>query len=226
MNQSSQLDQSFIPMLAPNGTALQHEQINSALNLFNLDQNELLNPTMNSAESNMAMQQYQSINLEPHDDSHFKSELSHHQFESQPLPQQLYHQNQNQQHLVQHQDQDLGQQHQQDHYHQQQQPQPHQQHHQQHMQPSAHEPNWQSLLHRSNKLSSDDRIRVEQFFTTNPRYNPTPEISVYKMKLHESRTDDQQRNQTIKETLYLELDYGTGAYKMSRKKKEKAIPQH
>lgn len=107
MNQSSQLDQSFIPMLAPNGTALQHEQINSALNLFNLDQNELLNPTMNSAENNMAMQQYQSINLEPHDDSHFKSELSHHQFESQPLPQQLYHQNQNQQHLVQHQDQDL-----------------------------------------------------------------------------------------------------------------------
>jgi len=71
---------------------------------------------------------------------------------------------------------------------------------------------WQLILkERSNKLSPEDRIRVEQFFTN--RFNPTPDQLIYKMKLHEERTTD------VKETYYLELDYGTFTFKQSKKTK-------
>jgi hypothetical protein len=87
-------------------------------------------------------------------------------------------------------------------------------------QPPAKTPQWQSLLERSNKLTDEDRLRVEQFFTS--RYNPTPDMPVYKMKLNEERSIDPQTGQFIKETLYIELDYQTGGYKMSRKIKKKS----
>ncbi len=74
------------------------------------------------------------------------------------------------------------------------------------------------LLEKSNKLSADDRFRVEQFFTN--RYNPTPEITIYKMKLNEEKTFDPSTNQTIKETLYIELDYTTGEFKKLKKIKK------
>mmetsp|Transcript_23948 Transcript_23948/g.36469 ORF Transcript_23948/g.36469 Transcript_23948/m.36469 type:complete len:752 (-) Transcript_23948:108-2363(-) len=77
--------------------------------------------------------------------------------------------------------------------------------------------NWQELLLKSNKLKTDDRYRVEHFFTN--RYNPTPEISIYKMKLNEEKNFDATTNQTIKETLYIELDYTTGRFKTLRKLK-------
>jgi hypothetical protein len=202
VHQTAQVDQSFIPMLSPtemnfdssnaNDSTLQQQEFNSALNLFNMDQNELLNQQQTAPGSNMSMQQYQSITLDPQVHPQMNSNMPSHHFETHQQPQHLNHQHQRSQHS--------------------QQP--------------AHVQNWQSLLQRSNKLTPDDRLRVEQFFTTDPRYNPTPNISVYKMKLHESRTADQRANQTIKETLYLELDYGTGAYKMSRKKKEKALQRH
>jgi len=95
-----------------------------------------------------------------------------------------------------------------------------QQAHVQQDQTVAQTPQWQSLLERSNKLTHEDRVRVEQFFTS--RYNPTPHILVYKMKLNEDRSFDPQTNQYIKETLYIELDYQTGGHKMSRKIKKKA----
>jgi hypothetical protein len=95
-----------------------------------------------------------------------------------------------------------------------------QQEHVQQHQAVAQTTQWQSLLERSNKLTHEDRVRVEQFFTS--RYNPTPHILVYKMKLNEDRSIDPQTNQYIKETLYIELDYQTGGHKMSRKIKKKA----
>jgi len=123
--------------------------------------------------------------------------------------------------------------HQQQQHHQQQIPQQmrtvlptslidpsYQQAHVQQDQTVAQTPQWQSLLERSNKLTHEDRVRVEQFFTS--RYNPTPHILVYKMKLNEDRSFDPQTNQYIKETLYIELDYQTGGHKMSRKIKKKA----
>jgi hypothetical protein len=77
---------------------------------------------------------------------------------------------------------------------------------------------WQVLLaDRSNKLSSEDRFRVKQFFEEH--YNPTPDQSVYKMKLHEERTHDTKTGAAIKETYYLELDYSTFTSKQSKKVK-------
>jgi hypothetical protein len=77
---------------------------------------------------------------------------------------------------------------------------------------------WQVLLaDRSNKLSSEDRFRVKQFFEEH--YNPTPDKSVYKMKLHEERTHDHKTGAAIKETYYLELDYTSFTSKQSKKVK-------
>jgi len=77
---------------------------------------------------------------------------------------------------------------------------------------------WRILLQeRSNKLSDEDRTRVQQFFQNH--YNPTPEQSIYKMKLHEQRTNDPNSGQAIKETFYLELDYSTFTSKQSKKVK-------
>lgn len=76
---------------------------------------------------------------------------------------------------------------------------------------------WQAILERSNKLSEEDRVRVQQFYTN--KYNPTPEETVYKMKLHEERTKDPATGQALKETFYLELDYSTFTTKQSKKVK-------
>jgi len=86
-------------------------------------------------------------------------------------------------------------------------------------QPVHHEQNWRQLLEKSNKLSAEDRFRAEQFFTN--RSNPTPECSVYTMKLHEDKGVDPETKQIIKETLYLELNYNTYNYRQLRKIKRK-----
>lgn len=76
--------------------------------------------------------------------------------------------------------------------------------------------NWQSLLEeKSNKLTDEDRLRVQQFFEH--RFNPTPEQSTYKMKLHEERTADPKTGKPVKETYYLELDYNNYTSKQSKK---------
>ena len=75
------------------------------------------------------------------------------------------------------------------------------------------------LLSKSNKLSSADRSRVERFFSD--RFNPTPDQMTYKMKINEERSTDAETGQSIKETLYLELDYSTFGYKKTRKIKKK-----
>ena len=75
------------------------------------------------------------------------------------------------------------------------------------------------LLSKSNKLSAADRARVERFFSD--RFNPTPDQTTYKMKLNEERSADAETGQSIKETLYLELDYNTFGYKKTRKIKKK-----
>ena len=79
-------------------------------------------------------------------------------------------------------------------------------------------PSWQQLLDKSNKLSGEDRRRVEQFFTE--QYNPTPDQIVYKMKLNEEKAF-QPDGSIVKETLYLELDYNTYGFKKLRKIKKK-----
>jgi hypothetical protein len=77
---------------------------------------------------------------------------------------------------------------------------------------------WQQILQRqSNKLSAEDRSRIEQFFTDH--HNPTPEQTLVKMKLHEERTEDPETGQQMKETYYLELDYATFTSKKSKKTK-------
>ena len=77
---------------------------------------------------------------------------------------------------------------------------------------------WKIMLQeRSNKLSDEDRERVQQFFQR--RYNPTPDQTVVKMKIHEQRTTDSTTGQEIKETFYLELDYTNFSSKQSRKVK-------
>ena len=75
------------------------------------------------------------------------------------------------------------------------------------------------LLAKSNKLSTADRSRVERFFSD--RFNPTPDQTTYKTKLNEERSTDAETGQSIKETLYLELDYMTFGYKKTRKIKKK-----
>ena len=83
----------------------------------------------------------------------------------------------------------------------------------------ASQKDWQELLSKSNKLSEEDRSRVERFFTE--KFNPTPDQMTYKMKLNEERKTDPETGSTIKETLYLELDYSTFGYKKTRKTKKK-----
>ncbi len=79
--------------------------------------------------------------------------------------------------------------------------------------------NWEQLLEKSNKLSDEDRFRVKQFFTN--RVNPTPDIKVYKTKLHEEKFIDPETQQIVKETFYIELDYDSFGYKKVRKIKKK-----
>eukprot|EP00978_Attheya_sp_CCMP212_P041589 scaffold240423_cov51-Attheya_sp.AAC.1 len=85
--------------------------------------------------------------------------------------------------------------------------------------PSQEVEGWRQLLDRSNRITPEDRHRVEQFF--NHRANPTPHVPLYKMKLHEEKTFEPETNLTTKETLYLELDYNTFGFKKLRKVKKK-----
>ncbi len=85
---------------------------------------------------------------------------------------------------------------------------------------------WQTLLRdRSNKMSGDDRARVEKFFTASNAtersalLSPSEGGPVYKMKIHEQRGKDPATGKEIKETFYLELDYDTGASNQSKKVK-------
>mmetsp|Transcript_3088 Transcript_3088/g.3516 ORF Transcript_3088/g.3516 Transcript_3088/m.3516 type:complete len:517 (+) Transcript_3088:607-2157(+) len=73
----------------------------------------------------------------------------------------------------------------------------------------------QHLLEKSNKLTPEGRYRVEQFFTN--RINPTPETRIYKTKVHEERHIDQETNEIVKDTYYIELDYDTFEYKKLKK---------
>lgn len=79
--------------------------------------------------------------------------------------------------------------------------------------------NWMEHLEKSNKLSAGDRERVKQFFVD--KYNPTPDVPVYRMKLHEEKTLEPDTGTVVKETLYLELDYNTFGFKKLRKRKKK-----
>ena len=79
--------------------------------------------------------------------------------------------------------------------------------------------NWAQLLERSNKLTANDRERIRQFFVD--RYNPTPSTSLYRIKLHEERTTEQESGAQVKETLYLDLDYNTFGFKKLKKTKRK-----
>jgi len=83
----------------------------------------------------------------------------------------------------------------------------------------ANSSNWAQLLERSNKLAPDDRERIRQFFVD--RTNPTPDNSIYRIKLHEERTTERDSGVQVKETLYLELDYNTFGFKKLKKTKKK-----
>lgn len=79
---------------------------------------------------------------------------------------------------------------------------------------------WRQLLQeKSNRLTDDDRTRLQQFF--DQQHNPTPELpsTTYKMKLHEERTTDAETGHPIKVTLYLELNYDNYTVKQTKKAK-------
>mmetsp|Transcript_10841 Transcript_10841/g.16665 ORF Transcript_10841/g.16665 Transcript_10841/m.16665 type:complete len:481 (-) Transcript_10841:31-1473(-) len=78
---------------------------------------------------------------------------------------------------------------------------------------------WTQHLEKSNKLTEEDRDRVKQFFVD--RVNPTPLDSVVRLKLNEEKTVEPETGLTVKETLYLELDYTTFGFKKLRKTKKK-----
>jgi hypothetical protein len=84
---------------------------------------------------------------------------------------------------------------------------------------------WRQLLQqRSNRVSEDDRRRIHQFFVE--RVNPTPEVTTYKMKLHEERTTDAATGQPVKETYYLELDYTNFTSTQTKKVKRYGSENH
>lgn len=86
---------------------------------------------------------------------------------------------------------------------------------------------WESLLEKSNKLSDEDRARVNKFFQRRASSNTPPLASggdgsnVWKVKLNEEKTVDPQSGEVVKETLYLELDFQSLGYKKTRKIKRK-----
>lgn len=69
----------------------------------------------------------------------------------------------------------------------------------------------------TNKMSDDDRLRVEKF--VGRQHNPTPNQSMYKMKIHEQRGTDPNTGEGVKETYYLELQYNDFSHKMTKKLK-------
>jgi hypothetical protein len=78
---------------------------------------------------------------------------------------------------------------------------------------------WTQHLEKSNRLSAEDRERIRQFFVD--RINPTPDIPIHRLKLHEEKSSEAGTGITVKETLYLELDYNTFGFKKLRKIKRK-----
>lgn len=92
---------------------------------------------------------------------------------------------------------------------------------------------WESLLEKSNKLSPDDRQSIQQFFAhralTDKQHQPPLPLpagcdestGIWKVKLNEDKTIDPNTKESVKETLYLELDYRTQGYKKTRKIKRK-----
>ena len=76
---------------------------------------------------------------------------------------------------------------------------------------------WRSLLAtKSNKLTPDDRRRIQLFFEA--RQNPTPTQSTYRVKLHEERIED--NGETVKWTYYLNLNYADWTSTQSKKRKK------
>jgi len=89
---------------------------------------------------------------------------------------------------------------------------------------------WESsqLLEKSNKLSIDDHRNIQQFFAHREQQLPLgvplggdETTGIWKVKLNEGKTVDPTTGESVKETLYLELDYGTFGYKKTRKIKRK-----
>jgi hypothetical protein len=77
---------------------------------------------------------------------------------------------------------------------------------------------WKDMLkQRSNRLSDDDRRRVQLFFVDQANPTPNDGESVHRIKLHEERAVDPATGLPIKETYYLELDYDTYTSRQSKK---------
>jgi hypothetical protein len=76
----------------------------------------------------------------------------------------------------------------------------------------ARQQDWRQMLkERSNRLTPEDRSRIEQFFSNTSQDGQ--QSGVIKMKLHEDRLPDR------KDTYYLELDYDNHTSKQSKKTK-------
>jgi hypothetical protein len=77
---------------------------------------------------------------------------------------------------------------------------------------------WKDMLkQRSNRLSDDDRRRIQLFFVDQANPTPNDGESVHRIKLHEERAVDPATGLPIKETYYLELDYDTYTSRQSKK---------
>ncbi|KAL3798821.1 hypothetical protein HJC23_004609 [Cyclotella cryptica] len=84
-----------------------------------------------------------------------------------------------------------------------------------------------SLLEKSNKLSDEDREKIQEFFRN--QSSTIPDVASegnssngqWKVKLNEERTIDPVSGESVKETLYLELDFTTRQYKKTKKIKRK-----
>ena len=71
--------------------------------------------------------------------------------------------------------------------------------------PAGRKMGFEDLLEqKSNKLSDEDRQRVQLFFEEK---NPTPEQRSYRVKLHEERGNDPTTGEAFKKTYYLDLNY-------------------
>merc|ERR1712194_130873 len=98
------------------------------------------------------------------------------------------------------------------------------QHHEQQHPPAY----WEALLTKSNVLSTEGRQYVTQFFANRASQQQLPippggdaTTGMWKVKLNEEKTIDPTTGESVKETLYLELDYRTYGYKKTRKVKRK-----
>lgn len=101
---------------------------------------------------------------------------------------------------------------------------PPQQHGQQQKSPDD---SWQALLSKSNQLANIDREAIHEFFNARKmalpidQHDDANDDGIWKVKLNEEKTIDEQTGEQVKETLYLELDYGSFSFKRTRKVKRK-----